>query len=165
MDIYLYNTPTDTEHCIKELLNESHLTGQVKGEASEDFMEFDLYGSYKDENYCYIPEFRRYYWITERNMYRNNITTLTLKSDPFMSFFHSAESVTGIEDLDIYVTRANVAGRDGSENPLEIGFNAYLRDDGVAVIEKTRFQLMLDGGDTQIHFDFDDEIYYLVTVG
>lgn len=170
MDIYLMNTPTDTEHVIKELPNgwneEGSLykrTGTVRGEASEDNMEFDVAGDVVDENYCFIPAFRRYYWITERNVYRTGITTLTLMSDPLMSFYsgfdEGEEHVDGIEDLPVYVTRCSPMGREDTE--LQIGFNSYLRDDGVPVIEKVRTEMHLD---TDTNFTFDHTYAYLVCV-
>lgn len=167
MDIYIMNTPTDTEHIIKEIVPREWETlckysGNIRGEASEDFMEFDVSGVFVDQNYCYIPEFRRFYWITERNMYRANITTLTLKSDPLHSFYAGGEGWTGIQDLDIYVNRCSVAGQDGSQNELQIGYNAYLRDDGTPVLEKRRTTLMIDNN---LNFNFDRNEYWLVTVG
>lgn len=169
MEIYLMNTPTDPEHVIKEIVPTNWRTscirtGTVRGEASEDNMEFDVAGDVIDQNYCYIPTFRRFYWITERNVYRTGITTLTLVSDPLMSFYsgyeESGEHVDGIEDLPVYVTRCSPAGDDNTE--LQLGFNSYLRDDGVPVIAKVRTQLMLDD---QNLFSFDSlNNYYLVTV-
>lgn len=164
MEIYIMNTPTDTEHVIKELVPSDWQTscirnGTVRGEASEDNMEFDVAGDVIDENYCYIPTFGRYYWITERNVYRSGITTLTLVSDPLMSFYHGNEYENGIEDLPIYVTRCSPEGRDDTE--LAIGFNAYLNDAGVPVIEKVRTTMYLD---TVQNFSFDHEYAYLVCV-
>lgn len=170
MEIYLMNTPTDTEHVIKQLPSGWNVegspykrTGTVRGEASEDNMEFDVAGNVVDENYCYIPAFRRFYWITERNVYRNGITTLTLISDPLMSFYsgfeESGEHVDGIEDLPVYVTRCSPMGREDTE--LQIGFNSYLRDDGVPVIEKVRTEMHLD---TNTNFNFDHTYAYLVCV-
>lgn len=168
MDIYLMNTPTDTEHVIKQLPSgwddvgsTYKRTGDVRGEASVDEMSFLVNGSVTDENYCYIPEFRRFYWITERNVYRTGVTELSLKSDPLMSFYYGqGEGDAGIEDLPIYVTRCSPAGRDNTE--LQIGFNSYLRDDGVPVIEKVRTQLMLD--DTNMFSGFEEFKYYIIYV-
>lgn len=169
MDIYIMNTPTDPEHVIKQIVpNDWETTckrqGSVRGEANEDGMTFEVDGNVLDENYCYIPDFRRFYWITEREVYRTGITALTLVSDPLMSFYsgyeEGGEHVTGIEDLPIYVTRCSPRG---DENTLlQIGFDSYLRDDGVPVIEKVRTELMLDD---QNLFSFDSmDNYYLVTV-
>ena len=165
MDVTLYNTPTDTEHVIKDLQNADPRTGTVRGSASVDSMEFDVVGDVTDANYCHIPKFRRFYWITDRNVYRSGITTLTLKSDPLMSFYsgheESGHHVDGIEDLGVYITRCSVGGKKNG-NELQIGFNAYLTDDGVPVLAKTRYEMILDD---KLKFDFNDEVYYLVTVG
>lgn len=172
MTIYLMNTPTDTEHCIKELPDdweENGIEGTVKGEASVDSMIFIVNGNVTDENYCYIPAFRRYYWITERNVLRTGLTELTLKSDPFMSFYHGQEGETGIEDLPVYVTRCSPEGRDDTE--LAIGFNAYLNDAGVPVLEKVRTTMYLcslyNKAGNLINFDYDNTTYdyWLATVG
>ena len=180
MEIYLMNTPTDPEHVIKEIVpadwrTSCIRTGTIRGDASEDNMEFDVAGDVIDQNYCYIPTFRRFYWITERNVYRTGITTLTLTSDPLMSFYsgyeESGEHVDGIENLPIYVTRCSPAGDDNTE--LQLGFNAYLRDDGVPVIAKVRTEmhhipyfLQKDGNGDLVRTSFDfNNGYWLVTVG
>ena len=165
MDIYIMNTPTDPEHVIKQIVpNDWETTckrqGSVRGLAKEDGMTFEVDGNVLDENYCYIPDFRRFYWITEREVYRTGITALTLVSDPLMSFYSGSEETTGIEDLPIYVTRCSPRGEENTL--LQIGFDSYLRDDGVPVIEKVRTQLMLD--DTNMFSGFDDFKYYLVYV-
>lgn len=184
MDIYLMNTPTDTEHVIKELpsgwdavgdTNPYRRSGNVRGEASVDDMTFLVDGNVKDENYCYIPEFRRFYWITLRNVLRTGVTELTLKSDPLMSFYlgytESGTYVDGIEDLPVYVTRCSPKGQNDTE--LQIGFNSYLRDDGVPVIQKVRTEMHhipyfeqenSEGEKEQVSFSFDNG-YWLVTVG
>lgn len=180
MKIYLMNTPTDPEHVIKEIMptdwrTSCIRTGTIRGDASEDNMEFDVAGDVIDQNYCYIPTFRRFYWITERNVYRTGITTLTLTSDPLMSFYsgytEGEEHIDGIEDLPMYVTRCSPAG---DENTLlQLGFNSYLRDDGVPVIAKVRTELHLvpyfnqlnsEGEIEQVSFDYSQG-YWLVTVG
>lgn len=180
MDIYLMNTPTDTEHVIKELpdgwdATPYKRTGNVRGEASVDDMTFLVDGNVKDENYCYIPDFRRFYWITLRNVLRTGVTELSLKSDPLMSFYfgyeESGEHVDGIEDLPVYVTRCSPMGREDTE--LQIGFNSYLRDDGVPVIAKVRTEmhhipyfLQKGGNGDFVHTSFDfNNGYWLVTVG
>lgn len=169
MDIYIMNTPTDTEHVIKDIIPANwettcKRTGSVRGEASEDGMTFEVDGNVLDQNYCYIPDFRRFYWITEREVYRTGITSLTLVSDPLMSFYsgytEGQEHVDGIEDLPIYVTRCSPEG--DNNTLLQLGFNSYLRDDGVAVIEKVRTEMHLDG--TSMFGGFDEFKYYLIYV-
>ena len=49
-------------------------------------------------NYCYIADFGRYYWITDRNSIVNGVVELTLESDPWMSFATQLRGVTATVD-------------------------------------------------------------------
>lgn len=50
-------------------------------------------------NYAYIPEFRRYYWITDMRSIRSNLWEISLHSDVLMSF------QSQVEDLAAYGMR------------------------------------------------------------
>ena len=49
-------------------------------------------------NYCYIPDFGRYYWITDRSSMVNGVMELTLESDPWTSFDTQLRAVTATVD-------------------------------------------------------------------
>lgn len=49
-------------------------------------------------NYCYIPDFGRYYWITDRNSMVNGVVELTLESDPWTSFATQLRAATATVD-------------------------------------------------------------------
>lgn len=49
-------------------------------------------------NYCYIPDFGRYYWITDRNSMVNGVMELTLESDPWTSFDTQLRAVSATVD-------------------------------------------------------------------
>lgn len=49
-------------------------------------------------NYCYIQDFGRYYWITDRNSMVNGVVELTLESDPWTSFDRQLREVSATVD-------------------------------------------------------------------
>lgn len=49
-------------------------------------------------NYSYIPDFGRYYWITDRNSIVNGVIELTLESDPWTSFATQLRAVKATVD-------------------------------------------------------------------
>ena len=49
-------------------------------------------------NYCYIADFGRYYWITDRNSMVNGVMELTLESDPWTSFDTQLRAVSATVD-------------------------------------------------------------------
>lgn len=49
-------------------------------------------------NYSYIPDFGRYYWITDRSSMVNGVMELTLESDPWTSFNTQLRAVKATVD-------------------------------------------------------------------
>lgn len=47
-------------------------------------------------NYCYIPDFKRYYFIDEITSVRNGLWNVKLHSDPLMSFKTAILNSTGV---------------------------------------------------------------------
>ena len=94
-----------------------------------------------------------------QNSSHGHCTSLTLVSDPLMSFYSGSEGVAGIEDLPIYVTRCSPEG--DNNTLLQLGFNSYLNDRGVPVSERVRTEMHLD---TKTNFSFDHGYAYLVCV-
>lgn len=146
--VHIYNTPTAPEHLYKDITNEvspeGGYTGDVRGDISVDAPVILIQATILSGNYVYIPEFGRYYWITDRNIERTDLTELTLKSDPLMSF------ASQILTLPIYVTRTEQ--RATEEKPL--GWNSYLHDSN---IPKTSREFTIIKIDTTIpKFEYPD---------
>lgn len=87
MEIRLYNSSDETNKINKTLLNEIVLNGTLKDETSVInpiiLIEANNLTQY---NYCYIPLFKRYYFIKDITVVRNKLFRLFLDIDVLMSY-------------------------------------------------------------------------------
>lgn len=120
--VHVYNTPTSPEHLYKDLSTvispAAGYTGDVRGDISVDAPVVLIQATILSGNYVYIPEFGRYYWITDRNIERTDLTELTLRSDPLMSF------ASEIRQLPIQVIRTEKKADEGTT----AGYDVYIAD-------------------------------------
>ena len=87
IEIYFYNNVSENEYVNKELLNETVFYCLFKNSSSiisptlliQNFNGFNF-------NYCYIPIFGRYYYITNITTQRNNLWEIETEVDVLMSF-------------------------------------------------------------------------------
>lgn len=87
MDITLYSTGSEYERITKNLSSGLTLTGNIRGDSSITNPSFLIeHQNPSQYNYCYIPEFGRYYFITDIISYRTNIWRLECSVDVLMSF-------------------------------------------------------------------------------
>lgn len=102
MTIYIYNTVSDEKHLMKDITNKvGEHSGVVRGEIDIQFPTVTVNATLKEGNYAYIPDFGRYYWIREKTVIREGISSVSLESDPLMSF------AAQILQLRAYVTRSS----------------------------------------------------------
>lgn len=94
-------------------------------------------------NYAYIPDFGRYYFITDIKAVRNNLWELSLKCDVLMTYR------TALNDVPI------IAGR------AENGYNQMLQDGERATYKDTRIQTY----NFPRSLDANGRKYYLVLTG
>jgi hypothetical protein len=87
MNIKLYYNTSDNRYINKTLSLELSINGNLKNETSLlspiITIKSDAVLRY---NYAYIPEFKRYYYITGIENVRNEVWRLYLQVDPLMSF-------------------------------------------------------------------------------
>lgn len=87
MDIKLYINNSEKEAIFKTLTNETLFTGYLREESSvinpSFILETENPSSY---NYCYIPSFNRYYFITDIISVRTGLWRITCNVDVLMSF-------------------------------------------------------------------------------
>lgn len=87
MEIRLYSSSDETNKIDKTLTNEILLNGTLKDETSVInpiiLIEANNLTQY---NYCYIPLFKRYYFIKDITVVRNNLFRLFLDIDVLMSY-------------------------------------------------------------------------------
>lgn len=87
MDIYLYVNNSEKNKLNKTLTEEEQFTGTLRTKTSVVnpiiHLETENPTAY---NYAYIPEFNRYYYITNMSVVRNNLWELSLTVDVLYSF-------------------------------------------------------------------------------
>lgn len=103
MDIVLYVNNSERQAINKTLTNGLTLTGSLRNESSvinpTILIETTNPSSY---NYAYIPEFGRYYFITDMVSVRTNLWRVSMSVDVLMSFQQS------ILNLDVIVSDASM---------------------------------------------------------
>lgn len=107
MNITLYVNNSERQAISKNLSNGITLTGSLRNESSvinpTILIETTNPSSY---NYAYIPEFGRYYFITDMVSVRTNLWRVSMSVDVLMSFAQS------ILNLDVIVSDASIGDAD-----------------------------------------------------
>ena len=88
MTISLFYTDSENNRIQKHLISQYDLTGTVKDPTNikTPSITCQLSATYLDRNYAFIPEFGRYYFITNKTIIGTNLVVLELKVDVLMSF-------------------------------------------------------------------------------
>lgn len=87
MKITLYYCMSDDRQINKELSLPLDITGELRQETSISAPVIRVYSAdVLRYNYCYIEDFRRYYYISSINVVSNEIYDVTLSVDVLMSF-------------------------------------------------------------------------------
>lgn len=87
MEIKLYKTSSPRKKLVKELTDGITLTGALRGQSSVMSPSLQIQDiAVIGYNYCYIPDFGRYYYINEINALRANLFELALGIDVLMTY-------------------------------------------------------------------------------
>ena len=87
MQIEFYKNSSEKNKIGKSLSNKLTLSGNLRDECSITSPSILVEAtSLVDYNYCYIPEFKRYYFISDITSVRNNLWRVSLKCDVLESF-------------------------------------------------------------------------------
>ena len=87
MQIKFYKNSSEKNKIGKSLSNELTLNGNLRDECSITSPSILVEAtSLVNYNYCYIPEFKRYYFINDVVSVRNNLWRVSLKCDVLESF-------------------------------------------------------------------------------
>lgn len=99
MVIELYVTGSEKNAIRKVLQNNISLSGSLRNESSIINPVFTIeYINPSQYNYCFIPEFNRYYFITDITSVRTNLWRINCSVDVLMSF------QSQILDLDVILS-------------------------------------------------------------
>ena len=87
MNITFYKNSSEKEKIGKSLSSGLTLSGNLRDECSITSPSILVEAtSLVEYNYCYIPEFKRYYFISDITSVRNNLWRVSLKCDVLESF-------------------------------------------------------------------------------
>ena len=118
MEIKLYFTTSPDNRMTKYLTNESVMQGNLRDVSNVVnpviLVERDIEQLSGLYNYAYIPEFNRYYFITEMQSYRNNFVLLSLSVDVLYSFKNQILDNVAIVDKAQQIDFSNIYYDDGS---------------------------------------------------
>ena len=121
MNIKLYKVNDDNTVVKKTLNGETTKQCILKGNVNIVNPTIELRGNILDYNYCYIEDFKRYYYITDNTLH-NNITTLKLKSDVLMSSYNDLINLSAIIKRNTNIN------------------NRYINDDKYVTLQNSRIQ-------------------------
>lgn len=99
MEIKLYKTSSPRKKLVKELSDGITLAGTLRAQSSVMAPAFTVQDvSAIGYNYCYIPDFGRYYYINGINALRANLFELSLGIDVLMTYAEEIRTNYAIVD-------------------------------------------------------------------
>lgn len=111
MDITFYINNSEKNKISKNLTNNTHISGTLRNETGVMNPVILIHSVNPTKfNYVYIPEFNRYYFITDMVSIRTDIWQIKLHVDVLMSFKNSLKNVkvilndSEVEGADNYLT-------------------------------------------------------------
>lgn len=98
MTIEIYRNKSDERKVVKELADKTELTGTFRNESSiyNPVVRVQWTQSANKINYMYIPDYDRYYYITDIVRVRDEIVDIKGRTDVLMSFKDEILNMTGI---------------------------------------------------------------------
>jgi len=124
MNIILYYNSSDNRDLNKTLLNGFTLSGTLRESSSIIKPTIKMQASsILRYNYAYIPEFNRYYFITDVTTDRQNIQTVSFYVDPLMSFRGDINVLKAVIDKQYLPSNGDEYIDDGSLVTNNLMFN------------------------------------------
>lgn len=106
MNLSLFVNNSEKNKLEKKLSNEIKMTGQLREQSSIVSPSIMIkHDNPSNFNYAYIPEFKRYYFITDITSIRNGLWEVTMHVDVLMSF------KDGIKNTSIILSDTETTGQ------------------------------------------------------
>lgn len=86
--ISLFKTASENNRVVKELTDEKQLSGELRNQTSvlNPKIRIESAENIAGYNYCYIPEFGRYYYIVDITSVRTRVWEVSMRCDVLMSY-------------------------------------------------------------------------------
>ena len=96
--ISLFKTASENNRVVKVLTDEKQLSGVLRYQTSvlNPSIRIESAENIAGYNYCYIPEFGRYYYIVDIMSVRTNVWEASMRCDVLMSYKDEIKSITGV---------------------------------------------------------------------
>lgn len=96
--ISLFKTVSENNRVVKTLTDEKQLSGELRYQTSvlNPRIRIESAENIAGYNYCYIPEFGRYYYIVDIMSVRTNVWEVSMRCDVLMSYKTEINSIVGI---------------------------------------------------------------------
>lgn len=96
--ISLFKTASENNRVVKTLTDEKQLSGELRNQTSilNPSIRIESADNISTYNYAYIPEFGRYYYITDITSVRTNCWIISLRCDVLMSYSNQIKAITGV---------------------------------------------------------------------
>ena len=96
--ISLFKTASENNRVVKELTDEKQLSGELRNQTSvlNPKIRIESADNIAGYNYCYIPEFGRYYYIVDITSVRTRVWEVSMRCDVLMSYKDEIKTITGV---------------------------------------------------------------------
>lgn len=96
--ISLFKTASENNRVVKVLTDEKQLSGVLRYQTSvlNPSIRIESAENIAGYNYCYIPEFGRYYYIVDIMSVRTNVWEASMRCDVLMSYSDQIKAITGV---------------------------------------------------------------------
>lgn len=117
--ISLYKTASENNRVVKALAAGKEMSGELRNKTSvlNPSIRIESAENISGYNYCYIPEFGRYYYITDITSVRTNIWEVSMRCDVLMSYSVQIKALKPIIERD---ETGQSAGLVDSDLPISI---------------------------------------------
>ena len=94
----LFKTASENNRVVKVLTDEKQLSGVLRYQTSvlNPSIRIESTENIAGYNYCYIPEFGRYYYIVDIMSVRTNVWEASMRCDVLMSYSNQIKAITGV---------------------------------------------------------------------
>lgn len=99
--ITLYKNKSPNNVLDKKIEKMAEISGYCREETNVQSPRFLIEADLKNANYCYIPQFCRYYYIKSSSKYNDKLTRIDLDCDVLMSFKESIKTMRIIVERQI----------------------------------------------------------------
>lgn len=98
--ISLFKTASENNRVVKVLTDEKQLSGELRNQTSvlSPKIRIESAENIAGYNYCYIPEFGRYYYIVDITSVRTRVWEVSMRCDVLMSYKDEIQGLNVILD-------------------------------------------------------------------